>query len=333
VDLNNHDRAFDPEFAASPFAGNILPRRELKVSFGSAIAYTGWIDDWNFSYTPDGNSLAVAMGLDAFTILAKQFLTAGTPVAERTGIRIAKALSDPSVGWPTELRTLEAGTVDVGTQEIAAGTNVLTYLQDVTATEGGLLFVGKDGHMTFRNRRQAPASATLVKFNQDGDIPYTSIGIIFGTELLFNEVTIANVGGGTAVASDLASQGEYGKRELAQTTLLGATDLQSVELAVYYADLFSEPEYRVEVLEVCLDDIDEAQQEQVLGLEIGSVCEVSFTPNNIGDPIVKFIQVIRIEHAKTLSFHKVTLGFQEIKYLSLVLDDAVFGKLDEATLG
>ena len=333
VEFNNHDRAFDPEYVDSPFAGNIIPRREVKVSFGSAIAYTGWIDDWNLSYTPDGNSLAGAVGLDAMTILAKQFLTAGTPVQERTGTRIDKALSDPGVDWASALRTIDTGTVDVGTQEIEVGTNVLTYLQDVTATEGGLLFVGKDGHITFRNRKQAPASATLVKFNQETDIPYTAIGIVYGSELLFNEITIANVGGGTAVASDLASQGQYGKRELSQTNLLGATDEQSVDLAVYYADLYSEPEYRVETLEVVLDDITVEQQEQVLGLEIGSVCEVSFTPNNIGDPIVKYIQVIRIEHAKTPSFHKTTLGFQEIKYLSLVLDDEVFGKLDVATLG
>lgn len=333
IEFNNHDRAFDPLYSESPFAGNIIPRREIKVSFGTAIAFTGWVDDWNLSYTPDGNSLAGAVSLDATTILAKQFLAAGTPIQERTGTRVATILSDSNVAWPNELRAIDTGTVDCGTQEIDAGTNALTYLQDVAATEGGLFFVGKDGAVIFRNRRQAPSSVDLVQFNQTTGIPYTSIGIVYGSELLFNEVTISNDGGGTAVARDLASQGQYGKRELTQTNLLGATDEQSVDLALYYADLYSAPEYRVESLEIALDDISEAQQNQILGLEIGSVCEVSFTPNNIGDAIVKYIQVIRIEHSKTPSFHRVVLGFQEIKYLSLVLDDEVFGKLDVATLG
>ena len=333
VEFNNHDRAFDPLYPSSPFAGNIIPRREIKISFGSAIAYTGWIDDWNLSYTPDGNSLAGAVALDATTILAKQFLSVGTPVQELTGSRVNTSLNDSAVAWAADLRAIDTGTVDCGTQEIEANTNVLTYLQDVAATEGGLFFVAKDGKVTFRNRRQAPSSADLVRFNQTDGIPYTTIGIVYGSELLYNEVSIANKGGGTAVASDFASQGQYGKREFSQDNLLGATDAQSVDLALYYADIYSEPEYRVQTLEIALDDISVEQQEEMLGLEIGSVCEVSFTPNNIGDPIVKYIQVIRIEHSKTPSFHRATLGFQEIKYLSLVLDDAVFGKLDVATLG
>ena len=68
-------------------------------------------------------------------------------------------------------------------------------------------------------------------------------------------------------------------------------------------------------------------------LELGSVCKVAFTPNGIGDPIEKFIQVISLNNSVKPTTHYVTFGFQEIKYLSLVLDDAVFGKLDAGTLG
>lgn len=331
VEFNNHDRAFDPEYSASPFTGNIIPRREIKVSSGTAIQFTGWIDDWNLTYTPDGNSIADAAALDATTILAKQTLPAGTPTPELTSARINNALTD--AGWANELRDIDTGTVNVGSQEIEANQNALSYLEQVTATEAGLLFVDKQGRVAFRPRRQAPSSADLVTFDQNSGIPYQAIGITYGSELLYNRVTIANVGGGTAVATDAASQGEYGLREYSETDLLGETDAQSIDLAVYYADLYSRPEYRIDALEIATEDLSGAHQEQLLGLEIGSVCQVSFTPNNIGDPIVKYVQVIRIEHAVTPSFHKTTLGFQEIKYLLLVLDDAVFGKLDEAYLG
>lgn len=331
VEFNNHDRAFDPEYTSSPFAGNIIPRREIRISSGTAIQFTGWVDDWNLTYTPDGNSIADAAALDATTILAKQTLSVGTPTQELTSARVNSKLTD--AGWSAELRDIQTGTVDVGTQEIEANQNALAYLEQVTATEAGLLFVDKQGRVAFRPRRQAPSSDTLVTFDQNSGIPYQAIGITYGSELLYNKVTIANVGGGTATVSNLASQGEYGVREYSATDLLGASDAQSVDLAVYYADLYSEPEYRIDALEINTEDLSTAHQEDLLGLEIGSVCKVSFTPNNIGDPIVKYVQVIRIEHSVTPSFHKTTLGFQEIKYLLLVLDDAVFGKLDEAYLG
>lgn len=331
VSFNNHDRAFDPLYVNSPFYGNIIPRREIRISVGGELAFSGWVDDWNLFYTPDGNSIADATALDATTILAQQTLAASTPSVEATGSRIATTLN--SLGWSSVLRTLDAGTVDCGTQSIAEGASGLAYLQTVAATEAGLLFVAKDGHVTFRNRKQFPTSATLVTFDQGSNIPYSAIGIVYGSELLFNQVTIANEGGATAVTTDPASIGTYGAREYSQTDLLGATDQQSIDLSVHYADLYSLPEYRVDSLEVKINDLSPAKQAEMFSLEIGSVCKVDFTPNGIGDPIEKFVQVIKIEHAKTPQFHDMTLSFQEVKYLGLILDDAVFGKLDEANLG
>lgn len=333
VEFNNHDRAFDPLYVDSPFYGNIIPRREIRVSSGDEIQFTGWIDDWGLTYTPDGNSLADAIASDAFTIIANQTISAGTPTQELTSERINTVLDSVGVAWSNTLRNIETGQVEVGTQAIIANTNALNYMQKVTETEGGLFFVGKNGAITFKDAVDAPSSTALVTFDQGANIPYRSIGIVYGAELLYNEVTIANAGGGTAVAESISSQGEYGIRSLAITDLLGATDEQSVNLAVRYVDLYSQPEYRVEQLEVCLHDLDPADQEIVLGLELGSVCKVAFTPNGIGDPIEKFIQVISLNNSVKPTTHYVTFGFQEIKYLSLVLDDAVFGKLDAGTLG
>ncbi len=333
VEFNNHDRAFDPLYPDSPFAGNIIPRREIRVSMGDSIQFSGWIDDWDLTYSPDGNSIAGAVASDAFTILANQSLTAGTPTQERTDQRIATSLSDPGVNWANSLRDLEQGTVDVGTQEIDADTNALSYMQKVTETESGLFFIGKTGSVTFRNRLQAPSSTDLVIFDQGENIPYANIEIIYGAELLYNQVTIANAGGGTAVANDLDSQSEYGIRGLNITDLLGANDLQSVDLAVRIIDQYSEPEYRVQQLEVNLHDLDEIDQDTVLGLELGSICQVRFTPNGIGDPIERFISVIKIDHNINPDRHFIQFSFQEIKFLALVLDDEVFGKLDVANLG
>lgn len=333
VRFNNHDRAFDPTYPDSPFAGQIIPRREIRITSGTAIQFTGFIDDWNLTYTVDGNSIADAVAKDVTSFFSKQRVTAGTPVQELTSERINKVLDDPEVDWASSLRDIDTGTVEVGTQEISSNTNALNYMQKVTETEGGLLFINKGGDLAFRNAVQAADSTNLVTFGQGTGIPYSGIQVVYGAELLYNEVVISNVGGGTATAIDENSQNEYGIRSLAITDLLGANDLQSIDLAVKYTDLYSEPEYRVERLDIQLHDLEPAEQETVLNLEIGSVCKVEFTPNGIGDPIERFLTVISIKHDVNPEIHVTRLGFQELKYLALVLDDPIFGKLDVANLG
>ena len=333
VTFNNHTRAFDPTYDLSPFAGQIIPRREIRITSGTAIQFQGFIDDWNLTYTVDGNSITDALAKDATSIVAKQIIAAGTPTEQYTGERIAAILDDPGVNWSTDARDLETGRSLVGTQPIEENTNALNYMQKVAETEPGLLFVNKIGEFAFRDSLNFATENNLTIFGQDVGIPYAGIQVVYGAELLYNEVTIANVSGGTAVASNLESQNTYGTRDLVITDLLGASDLQSLDLAVRYADLYSEPEYRVEVLEVQVHKLEPEEQTQVLNLEIGDVCKVDFTPNGIGDPIERFIQVINIKHDVNPEIHVVRLGFQQIKYLPLVLDDTIFGKLDVANLG
>lgn len=333
VTFNNHTRAFDPTYSQSPFAGQIIPRREIRITSGTAVQFQGYIDDWNLTYLVNGDSVADALAKDSTSIVAKQVLTGGTPTEQYTGERIAAVLDDPGVNWATDARDLETGRSLVGTQVIEPNTDALTYMQKVAETEPGLLFVNKVGHFAFRDSLNFATESNLTIFGQGTGIPYSGIQVVYGSELLYNSVTIANVGGGTATATNLESQNTYGIRELAITDLLGANDQQSVDLAVKYADLYSDPEYRVEVLEVQLQKLDPADQAKVLNLEIGDVCKVEFTPNNIGDPIERFVQVISIRHDVSPEIHVSRLGFQQIKYLPLVLDDTIFGKLDVANLG
>lgn len=330
VEFNNHDRAFDPLYPDSPFAGNIIPRREIKVTSGTDLVFRGWIDDWDLSYTPDGNSIAGAVASDAFTILAKQTLDQQTPTVERTDQRITKALDE--VAWATELREFDEGTINVGTQEIASNTNALNYIQKVAETENGLFFVGKDGSLVFRNRVRTPASADLVIFDQGNNIGYSSLGIIYGAELLYNRIVIGNEGQQTVLAVDDDSIGEYGARNLTITNLLGENALSASDLAIEFLELFAEPEYRVQQISVNLHDLTPTEQEKILGLDLGSVTQLQFTPNNIGDPIDRYMSIISITHRVTPDRHFVDFGFQEVKFLSLVLDDAVFGRLDQNTL-
>jgi|688.fasta_scaffold04268_38 hypothetical protein len=325
VEFNNHDRAFDPLYAQSPFAGNIVPRREIRVSTDDVVQYVGWIDDWGFSYLPNGDSVAEAIAYDATSIISGQTLAAGTPTAQLTGARVSNILDQ--INWSPEERNIEAGVATLGTAVIDANTNAMNYLQTIALSEPGLVFVDKIGRLTFLDRTQSPTSTGLVQFGGTG-IPFQSVDVSYGSDNLYNEVVLDRVGGGTATATDTQSVTDYGLRTLSQSGLLLNTDLALAELALVLAQQYSQPEYRFSSLEVAIHKLDPAEQEDVLGLELGSIAKIVFTPNGIGDAIQRFVQVISINHTVNPQNHFVEFGFQSLDAAYLVLDDAEFGKLD-----
>jgi hypothetical protein len=325
VEFNNHDRAFDPLYAQSPFAGNIVPRREIRVSTDDVVQYVGWIDDWGFSYLPNGDSVAEAIAYDATSIISGQTLAAGTPTAQLTGARVSNILDQ--INWSPEERNIEAGVATLGTAVIDANTNAMNYLQTIALSEPGLVFVDKIGRLTFLDRTQSPTSTGLVQFGGTG-IPFQSVDVSYGSDNLYNEVVLDRVGGGTATATDTQSVADYGLRTLSQSGLLLNTDLALAELALVLAQQYSQPEYRFSSLEVAIHKLDPAEQEDVLGLELGSIAKIVFTPNGIGDAIQRFVQVISINHTVNPQNHFIEFGFQSLDAAYLVLDDAEFGKLD-----
>jgi hypothetical protein len=331
VEFNNHDRAFDPLYEASPFFGNIVPRRELVISANDEVVFRGWIEDWDLGYQPSGDSVTVAKAYDALNIFASQVVDELTPPVEKAGARINRILDQPEINWPFDQRDIETGIPDMSARTIPAETNVLGYFNNLALSEPGSVFITRDGKIAFRDRQNAPTSADLVAFGEGG-ISVADIEVVYGSELLYNRVTVSRQGGGTAIASNIASQQAYGIRDLTIDDIQLNSDPELIDYVIAYADQFSEPEYRFENVSVNLEAMSEAEQNQVLGLEIGSVCSVAFTPNNLPPQILRYVEVTRIEHSVTTFNHRVTLGFNQLRYTPLILDDAVFGKLDVGTL-
>lgn len=331
VQFNNHNRYFDPLYTASPFVGNIIPKREIRIWAGTALQFSGWVDDWNLTYAPNGDSLADALAYDATGLLASRTLGSATPSVQTTGQRINTILDNPSVNWSPSLRNIDAGQATLSDFPISDNQNVLAYLQTVASSEPGNLFIGKTGNVVFQDRTKAPTTSDLVYFGGTG-IPFQTLEVVYGSENLYNEIVISRQGGGTATATDLDSAAEYGISNLTINNLLLSTDEQSLELALIYAQQYSQPEYRFNSLEVAMHKLEAAEQEKIANLEIGSICKVTFTPNNIGDPIERFVEVIRLEQTVTPEVHFVNIGFQSLDFASLVLDDAEFGKLDAYSL-
>ena len=326
VTLNNDDRAFDPNYDASPFAGAIVPRREVRVTVDGERVITTTIDDWNYSYTPDGDSRAEIIATDEFTLIARQVLTAGTATPELSGARVSAVLDMDSVDWPADKRNIDTGVSTLGA-DVFEG-NALQYLQKVSDSEQGLLFISKDGDLVFRDRLDAtPTSASVVDFADDGTgIPFTLTSVNYGSELLYNQ-SIVTSNAGTATANNDRSQTAYGVTSVELDTLV-STEVELQNLADFLVQKYGDPEYRFETIRVNLDTVGAANKATCLGLECGDIINITFTPNDIGDPIQQFGQVIRINHEIDTARHDMFISVSSLDWTFLVLDDSVFGKLD-----
>ena len=56
--------------------------------------------------------------------------------------------------------------------------------------------------------------------------------------------------------------------------------------------------------------------------------QIKFTPNGVAPAIEKYAEIISLDHAVDTINHVLTMGFSTLDFSLMVLDDAVFGKLD-----
>ena len=192
--------------------------------------------------------------------------------------------------------------------------------------------MSKSGDLIFSDREDAtPKSGSITTFADDGTgIPYTRARTNYGTELLINTVT-AKSSAGSATALNQGSRTTYGVTSTELDTLLSDVT-QLGNIASFYVAKYSVPEYRIESVEMNLNNLSPAQKNTVLGLEISDITKFIFTPNGIGDPIEQFGQIINIDHKIRQDRHDVIIGVTSIDWTFLVLDDALFGILDTAHL-
>jgi hypothetical protein len=328
VVLDNRARLYDPTAgtAVSPYGPSILPRKALSIEVGGQALFTGIVEDWDLQFSLDGDATTTAKGTDGFTLLAGETITAGTATAQASGARVSAILTD--VSWPIGKRRIDTGVASLGADVIADNTTALSYLQTIDVSEGGALFIAKDGSVEFLERT-ASQGATVMSFADDGTgVPFSDISLEFGTESLFTQVSVQYVGGTAVATAGSTVLGNYGLIELNIKTLLADSD-EADDIADFYLFRYSEPQVRIDQLEVRMNGLSAAQQLQVLDLELGDPVDIVFTPQGVGSPIERVVVVDQIEHNITPADHNVRINFsQTLTGFTLDLD-----RLDEGRLG
>lgn len=326
-------RKYDPLNTASPYYGQLVPRKQVVIDVDGTPIFTGSVADWNFSYNVDGQSLATPSCTDALAIVANQTVSAGTQTSELSGTRVGKVLTD--IGWPASSRSIAAGQATLDADYIPPDTNALNYLSKVAdVSEPGAVFVGKGGDFVFKSRDQLQSFSSGVTFGTAG-VPFTEMEVVYGIEELYNSVnvtyTAGTVVGGTVTVTNTASETAYGTFSKTYDTLL-STSTQALDLANWQANTSSTPAYRINSLTVALTSLSAVQVSSVIGLELGDGVLVSWTPNGVGASINQYSNVEAIEHAITQDFHTVKFTLSQTS-VGFTLDSSTFGVLDSNQLG
>jgi len=317
IELNNHDRLYDPVAgtAVTPYGGNMVPRKAVRVTVDGLRVFTGQVEDWSFTYQVGGDSVAGVNAVDGFSLLAQANLAGTSFPAESTGSRITAVTALTSVGWPTANLNVDTGLATVAAGSVSATDNALQYLQQVEASEPGVLFINRGGTLEFRDRSTAQIAPSVMFSSTAGtQIPYTAIEVEYGTEQLHNRVVVTTPTG-TVTTGDATSQGAYGLLSRDFPTLL-STDAQATDLADFLLARYKDPTFRIRKLGVMVNDLTTAQQAEVVGLDLGDRVRVTFTPNNVGSAIVKDLTVEQIDHdleplGVTTQVHRMVLGLSE----------------------
>jgi hypothetical protein len=296
----------------------------------SGFAFYGYIDDWDLSYDIGGNNTASIRASDGFGLLANQLIADQTMPIESSGLRILRLLSDPSVNYPGLARNIQTGVKFLGT-DVTLNDNALSYFQQIELSELGQLFVNKTGDLTFldSSRNNPKLSDSTQTFADDGTgIAFTALDVVYGSEQLTNTLTVTYPAG-VIVGTNTTSVDSYGVTSLSvETVNQNNTDAQY--LANYYTLRFGSPQYRVNAITVNLLSLSDANQTAVLGLELGDVVTVKFTPGNVAPQIVQYGKVVRINSniGDGGKRYEVEFGLETFQTFPFIFNDATYGKLD-----
>jgi len=323
VVFNNHLRTFDPTYDLSPYAGQIEPKRRIRISLDGIIQFEGIVADWNLQYDPSGYSTATAVANDGTEVLSSINLNSYSPTSQLPGARINSVLD--AIDWPADKRNIDEGSQVLEADTVADGTSSFTYLQKVSQSEPGDLFLSKDGSIKFVDRFTV-ANEDTTELSDDGNgIAYSDIAVQFGAELLYNNITVSN-STSSFTATDEESETFYGEIDYQRETLAQDDSLET--LANFLLGRYASPEYRFETITVILNDKTEEQRATLLEIDLGEIVKVTFTPSGIPPAITRFSKVIRLEQAFSPDSEIITFGFEALTGVVMVLDSPEFGKLD-----
>ena len=340
VSFDNATRVFDPLNTASIYYPFVLPRCPIVINANGTPIYTGVITDWNLDYDISNQDMMYATCADQFTVLSNQQLDAHTTTAELSSTRIDTVLDYAEVNY-AGARAIGTGSSTLGGTAASAGfsiaqdTNLLNYLQLITTSEQGYLFMSAAGALTFKGRSSVLNPVAGATFDTTGTaLPYQTLINQFGDELLYNYIVTQSPAGATQTTSNATSIALYQTQNYQLLDLLNSTTSEVAALGNYLLGKYQNPVLRFTGLTTQLAALTEANQNLLLALDLTSVTTVQ-KDFATGTPLseTQTLIVSGISHSIIPGSHLVSYTFEATDGNAyLTLDNAIFGTLDNNLL-
>jgi hypothetical protein len=331
VAFYNATRVLDPLNTSSPYYPFVLPRSPIIISANGIVIYTGVVADWNLDYDLANQDIMYASCVDQFKVLANQSLNAFTPSAQSSSDRVTTVLDRPEINYQGA-RSISTGSSTLGAYAVSQDTNVLNYLQLVTTSEQGYLFMSASGTLTFKGRTSVlnPVAGAAFGTNGTTEIPYSSLVNQFGDELLYNYITTQSPAGAVQTSSSATSIALYQSQQYALLDLLNSTTTEVAGLGAYLLGKYQNPILRFTGLSTELAALSTDHANTALSLDLTNIATVkkSFaagTPTSETQTLI----VSGVDHRIVPGSHIISYTFESTdgnQYLTL--DDSIFGTLD-----
>jgi hypothetical protein len=163
-------------------------------------------------------------------------------------------------------------------------------------------------------------------------VPFQEVGISTGSDTFYTRATVTRAGG-TAQSYTAAAASSDGIVTLTIDGVLMSTDAQALDMATFYASVFSGGEARISQVGVVLDSaiLPAAQLQALLNVEINDVVGINWTPNGVGNALEQRAVVLGIQHDYVPGVHRLrlTLGRYDTR-VPLILNSTTNGVLNGA---
>lgn len=340
ISFYNASRILDPLNTASIYYPFVLPRCPVIINANGVPIYTGLITDWNLDYDMANKDIMYASCSDNFTVLANQQLNAHTTTAELSSTRVSTVLAYSEIAYQgaksigTGSSTL-GGTAASASFSISQDTNLLNYLQLITTSEQGYLYMSANGTLTFKGRTSVLNPVASATFNTTGTaIPYQTLINQFGDELLYNFITTQSPAGAVQSTSNSASIALYQAQQYSILDLLNSTTAEVAALGNYLLGKYKDPVLRFTGLSTQLAALSTANQNLLFSLDLTNITTVE--KNFVtGTPLTdsQTLIISGISHSIQPGSHIVSYTFESTdgnQYLTL--DNTIFGTLNNNLL-
>ena len=274
VVLEDENGDWNPQNTSGPYYGKLLPLRKIRIwadyDDGSGLdryyLYSGYITSYDntFRVGIDEVSSVTLQCVDAFRLFQNVNITTvgGTSAGQTSGARINNLLDLAS--YPTSQRLIDTGDSTVQADPATART-LLQACQTVEQTELGGFYIDAEGNAVFLSRTSVSLEAdqTPLLFNDNGtDISYQSIDFAYDDTQIFNDITVARLGGTPQTVTDTTSIETYFIHSGQRTDLLMQTDAEALDQAQMLLNARANALLRID--SIGLNLMDESETDRIV---------------------------------------------------------------------